>query len=122
MSHVYVVDPSIGRVRMIRSASLFRDLDKPKQAVVGRANRFLHFQDMIHFRNEGLHQYDFGGYHLPSEQVSQDLRQVSDFKASFGGRLLAEANYLALAFTSSRRPRLVSQTRRAGARVALTAR
>ena len=93
-AHVHVADPKSARVRLIRSASLFRDLDKPMQQKAGRANRFLHYQDFLHFQSLGYLIYDMGGYHPPGAEVTEDERRVSDFKASFGGRVVQEANYL----------------------------
>lgn len=92
-AHVHVGDQQAGRVRLIRSASLFRDLDKSLQQKAGRANRFLHFQDFLHFKKLGFRCYDLGGYDPPEIAVSEDLRRVSDFKAGFGGRVTQEANY-----------------------------
>jgi hypothetical protein len=93
-AHVHVADPMSGRARLIRSASLFRDLDKPMQQQAGRANRFLHHQDFLYFKKLGYRSYDMGGYDPPSTDLPEELRRVSDFKASFGGRVVQEANYL----------------------------
>lgn len=114
VSHVYVVDPSIGRARLIRSASVFRDFDKSLQAIAGRANRFLHFQDMLHFRSAGLRCYDLGGYHPPEHPTDKELRNISDFKASFGGSVVQEANYLSLAqFLYRQARKVLAATRQA---------
>jgi hypothetical protein len=93
-AHVHVADAENGRARLIRSASLFRDLDKPMQQAAGRANRMLHHQDFLYFKRLGYRSYDMGGYDPPGTELPEDLRRVSDFKASFGGRVVQEANYL----------------------------
>ena len=104
-AHVHVADPQSGRVRLIRSASLFRDLDKPMQQKAGRANRFLHYQDFLYFKRLGYRSYDMGGYDPPEGGLAEDLRRVSDFKASFGGRVVQEANYVSCLLHLYRRRR-----------------
>lgn len=97
VTHVYIVDSTVARVRLIRSASAFRDFDKILQQKVGRANRFLHYRDMLLFQERGLRWYDLGGYIHPSPDVSPAIRNVSAFKQSFGGSIVQEANYLSWA-------------------------
>jgi lipid II:glycine glycyltransferase (peptidoglycan interpeptide bridge formation enzyme) len=111
VAHAYVIDESIGQVRLIRSASLFREFDKRFQQAAGRANRFLHYKDMLCFRSAGIQWYDLGGINLEAENVSPELRQVSDYKRSFGGRVIQEANYLSLLLYVYRRWRQLSSTR-----------
>ena len=97
VTHAYAMDELIGRVRLFYSASSFREFDRSLQSVAGRANRFLHFRDMLHFRAAGFRWYDLGGYEPAGEAVSPDARQVSVFKESFGGKVVQEASYLSLA-------------------------
>ena len=52
------------RVRLLYSASLFRETeDNQRRNLIGRANRYLHWGDMLRFRTTGLSLYDFGGWY-----------------------------------------------------------
>lgn len=101
VSHIYFVDTLSSRTRLQYSASLFRDFDphsdKGMRRRVGRANRFLHYQDMLYFRSQGLRWFDLGGIILPDSNASAELLQVAEFKQSFGKTILSEANYLSWA-------------------------
>ncbi len=78
------------RVRLLHSASPFRELDKDAATRVGRANRLHHWADMQRFRSEGLPVYDFGGWYAGSED--QAKLRINDFKRGFGGRVVAQYN------------------------------
>ena len=79
--HAYVVSGS--RARLLYSASLFREHDKILQAVIGRLNRWLHWQDMLEFKRRGVRIYDFGG--LFSDESSATAAGINRFKEEFGG-------------------------------------
>src|SRR5207248_11358771 len=96
-SHVYVADRGVGRVRLIRSASLFRETGHDERQKVARANRLLHFHDILLFRNQGFGLYDLGGYHPDTAPLLPELTRINEFKESFGGQLRQEANYLSAA-------------------------
>jgi hypothetical protein len=93
--HAYITDKNLKRVRLLHSASLFRENNNAqKKAVVGRANRLLHFKDMCLFKKEGYEIYDLGGY---AEGTSDEaLLGINKFKDSFGGKLIQESDYLPL--------------------------
>ncbi len=101
-SHLYVADAATGRVRLIRSASLFRESEHAQRQKIGRANRLLHFHDMLVFREKGLRSYDLGGYHPHGVPLDPELARINEFKASFGGKLRHEANYLSYALHAYR--------------------
>lgn len=91
--HSYVLDRAGGRARLLHAASLFRDeTDAQRRSLVGRANRFLHFQDMIYFKEHGVKTYDMGGYAHNTDDP--ELRSINDFKDSFGGELVEESIYI----------------------------
>ena len=114
-AHVHVADRQAGRVRLIRSASRFRDLDKSMQQKAGRANRFLHFQDFLNFKRLGFDWYDMGGFDPPGTELNEELRRVSDFKSGFGGHVAQEANYRScLLHLYRQRRRLLSLLRGGG--------
>jgi Acetyltransferase (GNAT) domain len=80
-AHVFLADG--GRARMLYSGTVERT-GKDVDRLVGSANRFLHWQEMIHYRERGLESYDFGGIDL---DPASRLYSISQFKLSFGGRL-----------------------------------
>ena len=70
--------------RLLMSASDFRsNPDKAFRNLVGRANRFLHWNDMLQFKDSGVDFYDLGGWYEGSED-QQKLR-INQFKEEFGG-------------------------------------
>jgi lipid II:glycine glycyltransferase (peptidoglycan interpeptide bridge formation enzyme) len=91
--HAYLVDNSMKRVRLLYSASLFRnEQDTQLKAIVGRANRLLHFKDMCLFKQQGFDVYDLGGYAVNTNDEA--LIRINYFKDSFGGTLVHESDYL----------------------------
>jgi len=61
-------------------------VEKPtvkKRNLIGRANRWLHYQDMRRFKAKGFALYDFGGYAKDSGDV--DLQRINQFKEGFRG-------------------------------------
>ncbi len=100
-SHCYLMDRDERRVRLLRSASLFRsEVDKERRKLLGRANRYLHYEDMRYFKAEGYAVYDFGGYALDTRDLA--LKRINDFKDSFGGMLREESHYVSLPLDWSR--------------------
>ena len=69
------------------SASLFRELDNSAiRNRIGRANRLLHWQDMLHFKAGGISVYDFGGWYAGDSDLER-LR-INKFKEEFGGQIV----------------------------------
>ncbi len=76
---------------LTHSASFFRDASEPAQrALVGRANRGLHWTDISCARADGFRVYDFGGWYASSEDAER-LR-INAFKAGFGGTVRRQWN------------------------------
>jgi hypothetical protein len=71
-------------VQMAHSVSLYRGMDDAKRSLLGRANRWLHWRDMLEFRSAGLRHYDWGGMFAPESTAEQ--AGINRFKRSFGGR------------------------------------
>lgn len=93
--HSYIADNELKRIRLFKTASLYRHENyNMKKSLIGRANRFLHYQDMIYFKNEGFESYDLGGYAFNTQDV--ELTKINEFKDSFGGKLVEESNYISL--------------------------
>jgi hypothetical protein len=76
---------------LLHSASQFRQLDdNDARAIVGRANRLLHWRDILAFKSEGKRVYDFGGWYAGQEDA--DLLRINQFKEGFGGQRTDQVN------------------------------
>lgn len=83
------------RVRLLYSASQFRSSsDSGFRALVGRANRWLHWQDLLRFKADGRVWYDWGGWYEGKDDP--DRLSINQFKESFGGEVLQTFNGEAL--------------------------
>jgi hypothetical protein len=89
--HAYVRNEQ--RARLLHSVSVLSETtDKEARALLGRANRFHHWKDILRFKEAGLREYDFGGW--AKDPPSEELRNVVRFKESFGGRVAQEYNFV----------------------------
>jgi hypothetical protein len=85
-SHLLLRDSESGTVRLLYSAS--RRLHTPEDgAICGALNRYLHWQEMLHYQRQGFVTFDFGGIRSPEDPISR-------FKLSFGGRIVTESYYV----------------------------
>ena len=66
------------------TGSCFRDRDNDYRAVVGRANRWLHWSEMLRFKQLGITRYDWGG--LFEDESAPERAGINRFKKEFGGR------------------------------------
>ncbi len=83
--HVYYRSPS--RVRLLYSASLFRDSDEAERRnLIGRMNRCLHWNDMQWFKKDGVFTYDFGGWYSGNDD--EEKLRINKFKEEFGGTIV----------------------------------
>jgi len=99
-AHAYLCDSETETVRLLFSsnARLTQQIDAN---FIGRANKYLHFKDMIHFRDSGYRLYDFGGF---AYNTSDRERQgINAFKRSFGGELVRLTDYQSWLYWSSSR-------------------
>ena len=88
-AHAYVKDDSLGRVRLLYSASHFRGTaDTAERNRVGRANRLLHWYEILTLKNLGFALYDLGG--LPLDSSDPAKNSIAQFKLEFGGSPLIE--------------------------------
>lgn len=93
--HAFLVDEGLKRANHLYSASLFRSTDDgDRRSLIGRANRALHYLNMLSFKDRGIVTYDLGGYALGTQDP--ELQEVNEFKDSFGGQLVEESNYVSL--------------------------
>jgi len=65
------------------SGSCFRNRDNDYRALVGRANRWLHWKDMLQFKQLGIERYDWGG--LFDDESTPEHAGINNFKRDFGG-------------------------------------
>lgn len=90
--HSYVLDNDLKRVRLLHTASLYRNEDSSEiRSIIGRANRLLHFRDMCYFKSLGYMEYDLGGYALNTDDKVLD--GINKFKDGFGGELREESDF-----------------------------
>ena len=75
---------------LIHSASYFRVADKLEAAMIGRANRYLHWMDILHCKQAGLGVYDFGGWYAGG--TNAEKLGINHFKESFGGERVHQYN------------------------------
>jgi lipid II:glycine glycyltransferase (peptidoglycan interpeptide bridge formation enzyme) len=74
--------------RFLHSASCFRE--SADQAMIGRANKRLQWEDMLYFKNKGLSRYDWGGI-----SDFENPNGIDEFKLKFGGDKLTYYNIFA---------------------------
>lgn len=79
--HAYLVWNRIARLEY--SASCFRDKNADYKALVARANRWLHWQNILRFQTRGFSTYDWGGI-FPDESTPE-REGINRFKKGFGG-------------------------------------
>jgi hypothetical protein len=65
------------------TASHFRGQDNDFRALVGRANRWLHWKDMLTLKSMGFQRYDWGG--LFPDESTPERAGINRFKRDFGG-------------------------------------
>jgi hypothetical protein len=72
------------RVRLLHSVSLYRTTeDSARRNLVGRANRYHHWQDICRFRADAIALYDFGGWYEGARD--REKVRINAFKEEFGG-------------------------------------
>lgn len=82
-----------GGAMLLASASLYRALPDPAaRNLVGRANRYQHWRDMLRFKADGLGVYDLGGWYPGADDAG--LLRINRFKESFGGTIAERYNCL----------------------------
>lgn len=84
--HSYVTDKD--QARLLHSVSEFRNPDVEAN-LIGRANKRLHYEDMLYFKRNGLKYYDWGGISSLTEPNGIDV-----FKMKFGGETVTYTNII----------------------------
>src|SRR6266581_3699918 len=76
------------RATQLESPSLYRTLsDSAARNFCGRANRYLTWNNILRYREQGLKSFDFGGWHLGCDS---EMLNINDFKRGFGGKVVRE--------------------------------
>jgi hypothetical protein len=89
--HAYII--SDNRARLYQSSSHYRNSEsQERRNLIGRANRLLHWEDMLFFKRMGLRYYDFGGWYGGLEDGEKIA--INQFKESFGGEKKREYSYM----------------------------
>jgi lipid II:glycine glycyltransferase (peptidoglycan interpeptide bridge formation enzyme) len=89
--HAYIISDNTARLH--QSSSLFRTSgDSEYKNLVARANRLLHWDDILYFKNKGLALYDLGGWY--GGQTLKEQLLINQFKESFGGEKKREYSYI----------------------------
>jgi hypothetical protein len=90
-SHAYSLTEH--KTSMIHSCSGRFDFgNNQERNRIGRANRFLHWNDILYFKGQGYQIYDFVGISF-DEDEDEAMKNISDFKKGFGGREVVEYKY-----------------------------
>lgn len=80
--HAYVLSGNTAGLQY--TGSCFRDRDNDYRALVGRANRWLHWKDMLQLKAMGISRYDWGG--LFGDESTPERAGINQFKKDFGGQ------------------------------------
>ena len=100
--HSYVASGK--NTRLLHSCSEFRVADNAMRNAIGRANKFLHFEDMRYFRDLGADIYDWGGL-----SSAEEPNGIDKFKLSFGGEMIFYYNVI---FTRSLKKRIFDKIKK----------
>jgi lipid II:glycine glycyltransferase (peptidoglycan interpeptide bridge formation enzyme) len=82
---------SKNRIFPLHSASNRHSTDASYNQMIGRANRYHRWQDILQFKSLGVLLYDFGGLYINTTE--QHLLNINDFKEEFGGELVRNFNW-----------------------------
>lgn len=85
--HAYICHERQHRARLLHSISLQQpETDQAMRNLICRANRYLHYNDMLVLKEHGYQFYDFGGWYAGIEDNKR--LQINKFKESFGGQII----------------------------------
>ena len=90
VQHAHLVDEGECRARMLYSSSA--RFDTEDAALVGRANCWCHWREMLYFRERGIRTYDLGGIAINAHD--RVLEGINEFKLGFGGKIVREDHWL----------------------------
>ncbi|MEW6301905.1 MAG: hypothetical protein AB1705_00430 [Verrucomicrobiota bacterium] len=77
------------RASQLHSPSLYPGLsDSATRNMIGRANRYLFWNDILRYKEAGLTRFDFGGWYAGTTDAA--LLRINEFKRGFGGEVRRE--------------------------------
>jgi hypothetical protein len=79
-------------VRLLHSVSRLGAAAPAARQLIGRANRALHWRDMLRFQAEGIATYDWGGWYEGRDDPHR--LQINKFKQEFGGKPVVYFDYV----------------------------
>jgi hypothetical protein len=80
-----------GRVRALYNCSNYvQSQDTSYRNLIGRANRFLHWQDMLKFKAQQITDYDLGGWYPGDKDLAK--LGINRFKEGLGGAIVKNFN------------------------------
>ena len=83
--HSYITTDD--RAMLLYSASYFRSSDDGAyRAFIGRANRALHWKEMLMFKQRRISCYDWSGVDI--SKVASETTRITQFKQGFGGQIV----------------------------------
>ena len=97
--HAYIVDSAESRARFLYSSS--GRFEGANSALVGRANRWCHWKDMLCLRDRGIRTYDLGGI-ASGTADAEERAGIDEFKLRFGGAVVREDHLLSPLYALAR--------------------
>ena len=94
--HSYITDDDKKIVFLYSSVSNFRNMNKEEAKIIGYANRYLTYKDMIYFKEKGYEYYDLGciGFEDEYKRKEPKIWPIVMFKQSFGGNFTKYYQYI----------------------------
>jgi hypothetical protein len=89
--HSYLVDFQTKKIRFLHGGTQ-RFSENIDRNMIARSNKYLHFRDMMLFKEKGYLIYDWGGIAYQTED--KGLKGINKFKESFGGDLKKQKELL----------------------------
>lgn len=93
--HASLIDKETGRSSLLYSASI-RLAEGVDRKLIGMANRYLHYQDFLAFKERGCVSYDFSG--VCNDPNQPEKYNIGLFKKSFGGEEVDQESYSSYPF------------------------
>jgi len=87
--HAYLID-GVNSVLLYSASQLWSNKsDKGKANLIGRINKYLHWNDMLWFKRHQYQRYEWGGI-----SNSSNPNGIDRFKLEFGGKMCSYYNYV----------------------------
>jgi lipid II:glycine glycyltransferase (peptidoglycan interpeptide bridge formation enzyme) len=94
-AHLVIMDRE-NKIVMVSHSSSKRNDETYDKHIIGKANKYLHCFEMMHFKDEGFLIYDFGGY--TKDPTDPGLAGINSFKLQFGGAVTECRDYYTYPF------------------------